>query len=376
MSKFKAAAFIIIFLILILITGCRERIIETSEIPDITQPSEELAVNTETTEEIIAEPTTIPEPATEYTEPPTTSAPTESVTTSPPTTAPETTTPPTTEPATLPPTEPVIETEPPTTAAPNLIIEIVEKATEIIQIPKEDITNKETIGNAESTESTQNSTLPEISSDSEEIITIPNEIPEEKAETVLSDDGIGTIGIIVDQYADFLTTSLLTLYECQRYYIYYEGINEYQTINRASDEHKIIIEASAFNVGEKLKDDALTVTPDWVLRKNPSMIIKCVGSDTLGVNITDATAAKSTVEDIRNRPDWDKIGAVMSKNIILVSEELLSSKDGQLLMKLYIASVMYPELFTGVEISDFCLQIKEAGGNDYSTGMFFYSMPE
>ena len=376
MPKLKIIIIFMIFIILILTVGCRQRIIESPENPDNHLPLEELALNSEEppTEPII-EPEVVTEPPTDYEEPttePVTEPITDALTTVEPTI--ETTVPTTAEPTTVAPTA-----EP--TTAQNIIIQNlnVETVTESIipiQVPADNnaVQNNnidEDDGNQEETREEETEPPPEVSDNSEDIITL-EEIPERSGEMALSDEGSGTVGIIVDQYAEFLNTSLITLYECQQYYIYYEHVNDYQTINRNSPEHKLIIETSAYNVGEKLMDDALTVSGDWVLRKNPNLIIKCVGDDILGGSVNDTDRAKSLSEDILSRPEWEGMSAVINRNIILISEELLSSDDGRLLAKLYIASAMYPELFTGIEVSDFRLQLKEAGGKDFTDGVYFY----
>jgi hypothetical protein len=58
--------------------------------------------------------------------------------------------------------------------------------------------------------------------------------------------------------------------------------------------------------------------------------------------------------------------------VLLLSAQLLSTDEGRLIAKLYIARAMHPALFSEINIAAFYQQIKDAGGVDFADGMFFY----
>ena len=193
-------------------------------------------------------------------------------------------------------------------------------------------------------------------------------------ETNLTDSGTGTLGTIIDQYTTLLSSGLGSLYECEKGYIYYERVTDYQTVNRSSAEHSLIVESGGYNVAEKLSGDALTVDSGWILRKNPTVIVKCVGAGVLGGGITSSGRAETVANEILTRPGLEISSSVINRSVVLISEELLSSDDGRLLAKLYIANAMYPSLFSEVELAEFYELIKASGGVDFTTGLFHYAV--
>ena len=204
-------------------------------------------------------------------------------------------------------------------------------------------------------------------------VTIDEPSEEAAGETNLESEGYGAIGTIVDSYTELLKSGLGALYECEKGYVYFENITDFLTVNRSSPEHMLITEAGGYNVAEKLKSNALNVDSGWVLRKNPTVIVKCVSSDILGKNVTDSTRAAGVAAGILSRDGFAGISSVINRDVVLISEELLATADGRLLAKLYMARAMYPPLFAGEDvIGEFCAQIRYAGGADYTVGMYTY----
>ena len=191
--------------------------------------------------------------------------------------------------------------------------------------------------------------------------------------TNLSDDGNGAIGMIVDNYTQLLGNGLGALYECEKGYIYFECTTNYLTVNRLSIEHKLMIESGGYNVAEKLSNNALVVDSGWVLRKNPTVMVKCVGSDILGNGIISVSNAETVVGEIIKRPGLEGVAFIINRNVCLISEELLATDDGRLLAKIYIANAMYPSLFSRLDITNFCRQIRDSGGTDYTGGIYVYT---
>ena len=197
------------------------------------------------------------------------------------------------------------------------------------------------------------------------------EIVEQESETNPADEG-GAVGVIIDESAQFLRAGLGALYECEKGYVYIEGVADYVTAARGSAMHSLVVEAGGYNVAEKLQGAAPVVEADWVLRKNPNVIVKCV--DSLGAGVTSSAAAQATIALLTSRPGWENIGAVMSRTIVLLSEELLKTEEGRLLAKLYIAEAMYPTLFAQKSIAKIAEELAAAGGKSFMDGLYVYSV--
>ena len=189
-------------------------------------------------------------------------------------------------------------------------------------------------------------------------------------ETTLDNQGEGTLGLIIDRYTGLLNQGLGSLFECQRVYVYFERLEEFHTVNRTFPEHNLIIESGGFNAAARRGNDALIVDTDWVVRRNPVVIIRLVDSGTLGANVTDTSRAVSVRDEIINREGFEGLSAVLHRRVLLISEELMASEEGRLIAKLHIAHVMYPTLFEDVNIADVYSQIAEAGNVSFLNGVF------
>lgn len=205
-------------------------------------------------------------------------------------------------------------------------------------------------------------------SDAPAVTETPND---EGGETKPNDEG-GAIGTVVDEYTEFLDAGLGSMYECQKGYVYFETTAEFTTVNRADDRHRLILDAGGYNCGDKLKGDALVVDAGWVLRKNPTVMVKCVGADVLGEGISDTTAAAAVRAEFVSREGLDGASAVINGRVLLLGERLFESNEGRLLAKLYIARELYPTLFGEDDIADFAARIKDAGGEDFTAGVYAY----
>jgi len=188
-----------------------------------------------------------------------------------------------------------------------------------------------------------------------------------------SDEG-GAIGLIIDANAKFLRNGLGALYECEKGYIYFELADAYTTVSRASDLHTFIWEAGGYNIAEKLQGETPAVTDDWVLRKNPNVVVKC--TDVLGTGVSDTAAALTALDDMAARPGWNGISAIMNQTVLLLSTELFETDEGRLLAKLYIAEAMYPQLFSGTSIADILQEMENAGGRTFGDGVYALSLSE
>ena len=185
-----------------------------------------------------------------------------------------------------------------------------------------------------------------------------------------SDKG-GAVGVIIDTNAKFLRNGLGALYECEKGNIYFETADAYMTVSRASNLHTLILEAGGYNVAEKLQGETPIVADDWVIRKNPNVIVKC--TNTLGAGVTDNAAALAELSALSSRSGWNGISAVANRTMLLLSADLFETDEGRLLAKLYIAEAMYPQLFAETGIDGIVQALAEAGGKPFTDGVYAVS---
>ncbi len=180
---------------------------------------------------------------------------------------------------------------------------------------------------------------------------------DETGKTTLDHDKGSTVQTIVDQYTDLLEQGVGTLYPCQVHKVYFETVTDYLIVGKGSTEHQMILDSGGLNSADMLRSDALNVGDDWVIQKNPDAIVKCVDASVLGSAVYDTAAAAQAYAALCSRPGWETLSAVTYGNVILLSEELLETEEGQLAAKLYIASAMYPTLFSNVDLNAYCTTI-------------------
>ena len=191
------------------------------------------------------------------------------------------------------------------------------------------------------------------------------------SETNPANEG-GAVGIILDASALFLRMGLGSLYECEKGNVYLETGTPYVTASRTSSLHGLITDAGGYNIAEKLQGNAPVVETDWVVRKNPNVIVKF--TDALGAGVTSAAAAQAEIALLSSRPGWEAINAIVNRRIVVLSNELLASDEGRLLAKLYIAEAMYPVLFASKSVSSIAAELEAAGGRRFTNGLYAYSI--
>ncbi len=178
---------------------------------------------------------------------------------------------------------------------------------------------------------------------------------DEGGQTKPSGEG-GSIEMIMDKYADFLKDGVGSLYPCQVCYIYVEGEEDYRTFSRGSEEHQLVMQSGCYNIAEKLGTNTL-IDDRWIIKKNPELIVKFVSADVLGNKAENTDAAKKICSAIRTRSGWDTTRAVINGQILILSKELLDSDKGKLVAKLYIASTLYPSLFSSLNLNTMCHEL-------------------
>jgi len=178
-------------------------------------------------------------------------------------------------------------------------------------------------------------------------IEIPAE-PEEEGQAVLGDDG-GVVGIVAD-YTTLLRQGVNTLFPCQLLYIYTEIPQDLTTVARDSDIYRLMASAGGINASTRLTPDRLTVDADWVVRRNPDIIVKFVAENILGSSITTTGPATDLRAAISSRENWNQIEAIRTNSIILLSTQMLESDEARLAAKLLISRMMYPELFANMDV--------------------------
>lgn len=173
-------------------------------------------------------------------------------------------------------------------------------------------------------------------------------------------------------YTVLLQDRLNSLFECQRLYVYWETVEDYMTVFKASQEHELMITAGGYDVSAKRMANNLRIDDGWVLRKNPDAIVKIVPSGMLGNGVQSTALVQRRCDTLLSRDGWREINAVRNGRVFFLSEELLSSQAMRTAAEVYLAKAMYPTLFEDTDAEVALRQLAEEAGY-MATGAFFYA---
>lgn len=94
--------------------------------------------------------------------------------------------------------------------------------------------------------------------------------------------------------------------------------------------------------------EAHKLSPEWVVKENPDIIIKLVrGSKLVGFDVTDPAGLKAVRDEICSRPALKETKAVKNRRVYVMEETLLRSRAAAGIW--YLAKWFHPDLFKDVD---------------------------
>lgn len=195
---------------------------------------------------------------------------------------------------------------------------------------------------------------------------------EEAEQTGVSEEAEGADSAVT-YYSVLLQDRTGSLFECQRLNVYWETGEDHVTVFKTSPEHRIILDAGAYDVSARLLEGNLHVDDGWIGRKNPDLIVKVTDRSVLGTGVLTAEAARKAYAELLARDGWRDIGAVRNNRILLLSEELLEAPHLQLAAKLAIAKMANPDLYADVDIDRALDMMGEETTGSAPNGIYYYN---
>lgn len=196
-------------------------------------------------------------------------------------------------------------------------------------------------------------------------------LPDDSADRLGADSDAQTAETAAQYYAALLSSRLDSLFECQRLSVYWETVGDHVTIGKSSEEHALLLSAGAYDIASRRAEDMLTVDDGWIARKNPDALVKVVSESVLGSGVFLTDAAQSIHRGLMTREELSSTGAVKKARVYLLSESLLQTPTTRLAAAVYLASSMYPDLFSDIDPAEAARQLIDEAGFP-SAGIFFY----
>ncbi len=201
-------------------------------------------------------------------------------------------------------------------------------------------------------------------------------VPAEEAEQMGVSEDADEAKSYYTYYTALLQDRMSSLFECQRLSVYWETAEDHLTVHKTSPEHELILNAGAYDVSARLLSENLRVDDGWIARKNPGVIVKAVDSSILGSGVFSLDAARAEYRKILARSGFDKIDAVKSERVLLISEQLLEEPYLQTVVMLLIAKTANREVMADVSPSEALKALMEEATGSAAGGVYYYTAKE
>ncbi len=165
-----------------------------------------------------------------------------------------------------------------------------------------------------------------------------------------------------------------SLYACKRLNLYWEGLEDHVTVYKTSEEHRLILDAGAFDVSARLLPENLRVDDGWVCRKNPEIMVKIVPRNVLGGGVLSDEMASAALQSLISRPGWQDIDAVKNGRILIISQDMLNAPHLRLAAGLLIAKMSNPGTYADVDAPQALKALMEEATGASGEGIFYLSL--
>ena len=126
--------------------------------------------------------------------------------------------------------------------------------------------------------------------------------------------------------------------------VYIEGYTDYSAQGTDSGSDMLVTRAKGKNIAQGLQGQWPKVTPEWVMKEDPAVIIKVIAAK------PDLTLA-SAWESLINRAGFKDLTAVTDNNVYIMNGDLtLGPRSPAGLV--YVASLLHPDLFSDISPRD------------------------
>ncbi|MDP3028889.1 MAG: ABC transporter substrate-binding protein [Deltaproteobacteria bacterium] len=125
--------------------------------------------------------------------------------------------------------------------------------------------------------------------------------------------------------------------------IYVESYTEYHSVGPGSGAHDMCVLAGGHNIASDSSIPYPKVTPEWVLAKNPHIVVKATALGNCYA-MTDPGPLKSVRDKIMARPAWDNIRAIQERKVYVMASDIWTGPRAIIGIS-YMAKWFHPEAF-------------------------------
>ncbi|MBE3586461.1 MAG: ABC transporter substrate-binding protein [Thermoanaerobacter sp.] len=129
--------------------------------------------------------------------------------------------------------------------------------------------------------------------------------------------------------------------------VYLEQYTDYTLSGPGSGGAELLDGIGARNIGAGLRAPYPKISSEWLVARNPQVIIKACSTSVPSGYGENADAMKKKRTEMMRRPGWNKITAVRQGKVYMLSSEIFTGPRAIVGMA-YMAKWLYPQLFRDV----------------------------
>jgi iron complex transport system substrate-binding protein len=160
----------------------------------------------------------------------------------------------------------------------------------------------------------------------------------------------------ISDLEDGISERTETIPESERPLVYISSYNVDTTTFQvpAKDNYRAIMvtDAGGNYIGDEIEGESiLNVDAEWVISRNPDVIIFSAGNSIMGYDIDDPQGVTDAIDEFMSRPEFANVNAVKNDQIHMVSHPyILCGGASGLIGSLYYAKWLYPDLFADMDV--------------------------
>ncbi|MDC7125358.1 MAG: ABC transporter substrate-binding protein [Spirochaetales bacterium] len=125
----------------------------------------------------------------------------------------------------------------------------------------------------------------------------------------------------------------------------------YGTFGKANLRNEIIRRAGGINIAENLDGDWITVDPEWLIEKDPEMIVRefyiTTSSPAMGYSVSNHSDAATMLQTLIKQPAIEATTAVKTGNVSMIFGDIF--EDSWFVGVAYLAKLFHPDLFEDLD---------------------------
>lgn len=184
---------------------------------------------------------------------------------------------------------------------------------------------------------------------------------EDKAEEIIA---------FIEQYEKTIRERVNSIPINERPSVYIEWWAPWQSFAKGSAGNEIIFDAGGVNIAAEIRDPAPVLSPEFVVERNPDIILRMAPSEARG----NLTAINTVRNEILNRPELQATKAIRNGRVYIYDPVLFEGLRYPVGL-LYWAKCFHPELFADMNPEAIHAQLVRKYFGCELEGIYFYPPP-